>query len=600
MSLVDVYYANVYNASLLLHKRLFLEAIAAGTARPHVVLSVCAWALNFYRDPNDRSVLCNHDFSREWAGQAGKLAFQEVENPTEEHIVTFMNLALFWYSQGSWRRSAIHKGSAAQIAHLLGLGTDMPGREDLWESEIRRRRFWACYLMHCHAIETCAVLTSAENTLKLTLPWPEEDFNVGTAIHPRVCLKSGNSNGSIFGELIKALTFWCEVNALVKSPESSISERLHAIYALDDRISNWWTKLPSSLQLTVDIVPEVPDEALPNLLLLHVVHHQCLCALHASVVPLFCWSAADETWSAARQMSAQVAYDHACAASALVDAVLSNFARLSAIPSFVAYAAYCGAAIQIPFMWSTEPAVKQRAYENVRANVKMIYTLAKYWKFAALLESHVRYIYQIHAKSPVILEGEPKLILDSKKLMSFRGTTAVHARESILGHNRILWRNGNVLPRPGEEVADLGAEQEGEVEGGRGGESLIDPSPSAVEIPQRRELFEPRSPSTLSLLAEQPAAPLAQQNQPRPPIPGVSLPLQVPLPLSSPYAPPPLPIIEQTPGLEFPCLDFFRPFHDPEMLDLFPNGQAMDFSLFATSPRVGLGFLDPWPATVPG
>ncbi|EXJ69938.1 uncharacterized protein A1O5_07011 [Cladophialophora psammophila CBS 110553] len=47
MSLVDVYYANVYNASLLLHKRLFLEAIAAGTARHHVVLSVCAWALKW-------------------------------------------------------------------------------------------------------------------------------------------------------------------------------------------------------------------------------------------------------------------------------------------------------------------------------------------------------------------------------------------------------------------------------------------------------------------------------------------------------------------------------------------------------------------------
>lgn len=43
-TLVEVYYQNVYNASLLLHKRLFLESLAAGTARPHVVLSVCAWA----------------------------------------------------------------------------------------------------------------------------------------------------------------------------------------------------------------------------------------------------------------------------------------------------------------------------------------------------------------------------------------------------------------------------------------------------------------------------------------------------------------------------------------------------------------------------
>ena len=44
LTLVEVYYDNVYNARLLLHKRQFLESLAAGTARPHIVLSVCAWA----------------------------------------------------------------------------------------------------------------------------------------------------------------------------------------------------------------------------------------------------------------------------------------------------------------------------------------------------------------------------------------------------------------------------------------------------------------------------------------------------------------------------------------------------------------------------
>ncbi|OCT45726.1 hypothetical protein CLCR_01616 [Cladophialophora carrionii] len=110
ITLVDVYYANVYNASLLLHKRMFLAAIAAGTACQHVVLSVCAFALNFHQDDNERSILRDHSFNTEWADQAGKLAFQDIENPTEDHVVTFMNLALFWYSQGAWRRSAIHKG----------------------------------------------------------------------------------------------------------------------------------------------------------------------------------------------------------------------------------------------------------------------------------------------------------------------------------------------------------------------------------------------------------------------------------------------------------------------------------------------------------
>lgn len=45
MTLVEVYYANVYNASILLHKRMFLDSVAFNTASQHVVLSVCAFAL---------------------------------------------------------------------------------------------------------------------------------------------------------------------------------------------------------------------------------------------------------------------------------------------------------------------------------------------------------------------------------------------------------------------------------------------------------------------------------------------------------------------------------------------------------------------------
>ncbi len=45
--LVDLYFETAYNASLLLHKASFLEALTAGTATPHVVLSICAWAAKY-------------------------------------------------------------------------------------------------------------------------------------------------------------------------------------------------------------------------------------------------------------------------------------------------------------------------------------------------------------------------------------------------------------------------------------------------------------------------------------------------------------------------------------------------------------------------
>lgn len=132
---------------------------------------------------------------------------------------------------------------------------------------------------------------------------------------------------------------------------------------------------------------ETPHDEIPRVMLINMVYHQALCALHASIVPLFCWGEGDETWLSARLLSAQVAYEHAGAASQLLGAVLSNYDRVRAMPSFVAYAAYCGCAIQIPFMWSPNPAVKEKAHTNVKTNMEMIRIAAEDWKFSALLVS---------------------------------------------------------------------------------------------------------------------------------------------------------------------------------------------------------------------
>lgn len=158
-----------------------------------------------------------------------------------------------------------------------------------------------------------------------------------------------------------------------------------AIYALDDKVSFWWRKLPTSLKLKPESLTTVSDVDLPRILLTNLVYHQTLCVLHASIVPLFCWTAGDDGWSTARQSSAQIAYEHACTVSALVRAALASHAKLSAMPTFIAYAAYGGCAILIPFMWCSNLAVRYQAQAGVRSNIRMIHGMADYWKFAALL-----------------------------------------------------------------------------------------------------------------------------------------------------------------------------------------------------------------------
>jgi hypothetical protein len=139
------------------------------------------------------------------------------------------------------------------------------------------------------------------------------------------------------------------------------------------------------MKIEVTDVPIVEQRGLPKILLVNLVYHQSLCALHSSIVPLFCWSKGDGSYSSARQVSAQVAYEHSCSISNLIrSALLTNF-PISAMPLFVAYAAYSSCAVQIPFLWCSEVLVKQRARANVEANINMIQQMSSYWKLASLL-----------------------------------------------------------------------------------------------------------------------------------------------------------------------------------------------------------------------
>ncbi len=186
-------------------------------------------------------------------------------------------------------------------------------------------------------------------------------------------------------------TYSCDRSSVItciKMTEPSLATKLPAMYALHEKLSDWWRRLPAELRLTPANIAAVSKNMLTRILLVNVVYHQSLCALHASIVPLFCWGKGDETWSTARQLSAQLAYEHACTTSELLDAVLSTVDKFNAMPSFIAYGAYCGCAIQIPFMWSSSRSVRERANANVKANMKMINMMATYWKFAALLVWH--------------------------------------------------------------------------------------------------------------------------------------------------------------------------------------------------------------------
>ncbi|KAI0487018.1 hypothetical protein F4859DRAFT_324250 [Xylaria cf. heliscus] len=417
--LVDIYFNCVYNAHLLLHKRSFLESIADGTACTHVVLSICAWGAKFYEDTSGLPTLKDQGFMLEWAQRAGRLVFQEVEELTRGNIVTYMNLALFWHSQGAWRRAYLYKGHAFLLLDLLGLGPKSVHAENSLQSEIRRRHFWACYVMHCHTSEKGAQFKLEGDASKLPLPWPDENFDAGLAEPSQMSLDSEESNGSVFAELIKATTIWYSVVSLLKSPEKSLQVRVPAILALDERLQKWWQTVPSKFKLTPDNVNSVPRATFTRIIHINALYHQSLCALHASLVPAFCCSPGDG-WSTTRQLSAQIAFEHAGEMSSLIAAILETTSRTNGIPMFMGYAAYCGCSIQIPFMWSSNLEFRERVRANIRANSKLLQLMTVDWKFASILSAYIHYLYNLHSRHETVLEDEPKNIVRDK-LTCFSG-----------------------------------------------------------------------------------------------------------------------------------------------------------------------------------
>lgn len=119
----------------------------------------------------------------------------------------------------------LEPANAVQIAHLLGLGSERRGKEGLFESELRRRLFWACFLVNCHGADSPFAIFSTKAVEHLSLPWHEDDFEACRLSQPLVSLSSGTTNGGIWCELVKAMSIWY-------------------LYRLESR--NRWTELISS------------------------------------------------------------------------------------------------------------------------------------------------------------------------------------------------------------------------------------------------------------------------------------------------------------------------------------------------------------------
>ena len=167
---------------------------------------------------------------------------------------------------------------------------------------------------------------------------------------------------------------------------------LVAVQELDLAVDKWHKGLPAAYKAPDNAIAEGPA-ASPAVYLLHFFHHQCMCSLHASIVPLYCWGGLpndDQRNPLAQQLSAQTALEHARSISKLASSVLAGVYPIGRSNSFVGYACYCACAVIILFLRCANTAVRAQAHRDVLSNLAVMQALGQYWKFTKLLVKTLR------------------------------------------------------------------------------------------------------------------------------------------------------------------------------------------------------------------
>ncbi|KIL85000.1 cupin 2 domain-containing protein [Fusarium avenaceum] len=356
------------------------------TRRPQLAPSprrLNAVANTFHNNSDQYYTVAGAGVAHEWAEEAGRLALSQVEFPTEDNLVTFLNLTLFWFSQGQWQRMMAFEANAQCTSRLLGLGKSPLAQANTIEAELSRRRLWACFIINQFIDRTASNKMEILEFKDVPLPCDEQDFRIGAIPEQNATWSRQNGTSSIFAELIKISSLRTSVYLLARNDSLAIDEKLLTIQKLDSELRKWQQALNKDFEIDWSHTSAPSAINLYQRVLMHITYHQITCVLHSSIVPLLSLSSGAGEYTYSQAISAQTALFHARKISSLC--LQADSWDPSQAPGFVGYAAYSSCAIQIPFLWCRKSGVRESTMANIEANLDVMRRIGKRWKFVAEL-----------------------------------------------------------------------------------------------------------------------------------------------------------------------------------------------------------------------
>lgn len=413
LSLLEIYFDRVYNASLLFYKPALFSDYLDDKLPSFLLRSVFALASLFLRKTNTQrhaggaaselsALSLFYRNGRHWAQAASQEVLALADQPSLITTQSLQCLTLYWFADGQIDRADIHLTLAYRSCCILKYNQlsdydRAPTSVLAMDHELKRRCFWACWASCCIASELTANATSVWSAVA-DLPLPGTFLRSGCKLDIAVsqnmdanwrCSTRGQNskeyNGSIWGEFMKILGVWVKIQVFAtESPSYSDDRLVHGIESLSRNLKSICQLETFSRWMTNG---SITDDMRELRVLLTSVCHVCHIILHASVVPLFSGRPLNAALTrASTRFSGDIIFSHATEMGRLLQEYLStgpDLTKLSPLVGFVAFIAGSVLVIsaRVRIYRNTNDRIQPPAVDSIliEACLATLGTLRTYW-----------------------------------------------------------------------------------------------------------------------------------------------------------------------------------------------------------------------------
>ncbi|KAF7596914.1 hypothetical protein BBP40_011959 [Aspergillus hancockii] len=380
LSLLEIYYTRIYNASLLFYKPLLFQQYLDGKLPGFLLKALFALATLFLSSPcedqnddpmeNPELKLLSAYASRglPWAKSAlGEVTLLIFDEPSLTIIQTLHCLQLYWFGVGKPQPGNLCLALAYRSCHFLRYNKKLISgveKSDIsLESELKRRSFWACWVSTCIVMEPEPFIRFAWEEVAM-LPLPAHLSSTPSGYEAILDEKMDHTWRSVFIEphdgifpfpranalFVKMVGVWAKAQLLVRDSSNPTAQTLNSMQELshiatlifDTPIFSGGQTNPNDTSL----------EDKPLVLFYHALYHQSQITLHSMIVPLFSGTHIEPAMDPESvKKSAETVMHHAEMFEKLLAPYLYGKGDATELAPFVGYGAFITGIILLATEW---------------------------------------------------------------------------------------------------------------------------------------------------------------------------------------------------------------------------------------------------------